>query len=94
MAITGNQTFNNWNWPNAMIFAATVITTIGKFLVTFRVPSPCALSSWNLEESGFGDSPSLGVESGLLHFVLLTTKDLECPWRLSLPARLFSWVLG
>lgn len=30
MAITGNQTFNNWNWPNAMIFAATVITTIGE----------------------------------------------------------------
>ncbi|XP_069879938.1 potassium channel subfamily K member 5 [Dipodomys merriami] len=29
VAITGNQTFNNWNWPNAMIFAATVITTIG-----------------------------------------------------------------
>lgn len=30
VAIMGNQTFNNWNWPNAMIFAATVITTIGK----------------------------------------------------------------
>ncbi|NXQ76786.1 KCNK5 protein, partial [Quiscalus mexicanus] len=29
VAITGNNTFNNWNWPNAVIFAATVITTIG-----------------------------------------------------------------
>lgn len=39
MAITGNQTFNNWNWPNAMIFAATVITTIGKPSEIFRIPS-------------------------------------------------------
>lgn len=39
MAITGNQTFNNWNWPNAMIFAATVITTIGKSSGTFRIPT-------------------------------------------------------
>lgn len=37
MAITGNQTFNNWNWPNAMIFAATVITTIGKCSGTLGV---------------------------------------------------------
>ncbi|XP_072313675.1 potassium channel subfamily K member 5a [Eucyclogobius newberryi] len=29
LTITGNKTFNNWNWPNAVIFAATVITTIG-----------------------------------------------------------------
>uniref|UniRef100_A0A803K799 Potassium channel, two pore domain subfamily K, member 5 n=1 Tax=Xenopus tropicalis TaxID=8364 RepID=A0A803K799_XENTR len=29
VTITGNTTFNNWNWPNAVIFAATVITTIG-----------------------------------------------------------------
>uniref|UniRef100_UPI00398E8585 potassium channel subfamily K member 5a isoform X2 n=1 Tax=Pristiophorus japonicus TaxID=55135 RepID=UPI00398E8585 len=29
VTITGNRTFNNWNWPNAVIFAATVITTIG-----------------------------------------------------------------
>ncbi|XP_063354540.1 potassium channel subfamily K member 5a [Pelmatolapia mariae] len=29
VTITGNKTFNNWNWPNAVIFAATVITTIG-----------------------------------------------------------------
>ncbi|XP_053568651.1 potassium channel subfamily K member 5 [Bombina bombina] len=29
VTITGNHTFNNWNWPNAVIFAATVITTIG-----------------------------------------------------------------
>ncbi|MBN3282278.1 KCNK5 protein, partial [Polyodon spathula] len=29
ITITGNKTFNNWNWPNAVIFAATVITTIG-----------------------------------------------------------------
>lgn len=30
VTITGERTFNNWNWPNAVIFAATVITTIGK----------------------------------------------------------------
>ncbi|XP_077346384.1 potassium channel subfamily K member 5 [Lithobates pipiens] len=29
VTITGNATFNNWNWANAVIFAATVITTIG-----------------------------------------------------------------
>ncbi|KAM9777899.1 potassium channel subfamily K member 5-like [Neosynchiropus ocellatus] len=29
VTITGSNTFNNWNWPNAVIFAATVITTIG-----------------------------------------------------------------
>ncbi|KAK0133646.1 Potassium channel subfamily K member 5 [Merluccius polli] len=29
VTITGRKTFNNWNWPNAVIFAATVITTIG-----------------------------------------------------------------
>ncbi|KAI4905085.1 hypothetical protein NFI96_016809 [Prochilodus magdalenae] len=29
VTITGDRTFNNWNWPNAVIFAATVITTIG-----------------------------------------------------------------
>ncbi|XP_078254893.1 potassium channel subfamily K member 5a isoform X2 [Rhinoraja longicauda] len=29
VTFTGNKTFNNWNWPNAVIFAATVITTIG-----------------------------------------------------------------
>ncbi|XP_062863838.1 potassium channel subfamily K member 5a [Trichomycterus rosablanca] len=29
VTITGERTFNNWNWPNAVIFAATVITTIG-----------------------------------------------------------------
>ncbi|MED6283546.1 hypothetical protein CHARACLAT_009947 [Characodon lateralis] len=29
VTITGSRTFNNWNWPNAVIFAATVITTIG-----------------------------------------------------------------
>ncbi|XP_066559542.1 potassium channel subfamily K member 5 [Amia ocellicauda] len=29
VTITGNKTFNNWNWPNAVIFSATVITTIG-----------------------------------------------------------------
>ncbi|KAM8945341.1 potassium channel subfamily K member 5 [Pelodytes ibericus] len=29
VTLTGNTTFNNWNWPNAVIFAATVITTIG-----------------------------------------------------------------
>lgn len=35
VTITGNKTFNNWNWPNAVIFAATVITTIGKFFWMF-----------------------------------------------------------
>ncbi|KAM4625454.1 potassium channel subfamily K member 5a [Polymixia lowei] len=29
VTITGSKTFNNWNWPNAVIFAATIITTIG-----------------------------------------------------------------
>ncbi|CAK6962122.1 potassium channel subfamily K member 5a [Scomber scombrus] len=29
VTITGKKPFNNWNWPNAVIFAATVITTIG-----------------------------------------------------------------
>ncbi|XP_008124107.2 potassium channel subfamily K member 5 [Anolis carolinensis] len=29
VSIEGNDTFNYWNWPNAVIFAATVITTIG-----------------------------------------------------------------
>ncbi|XP_049917921.1 potassium channel subfamily K member 5-like [Epinephelus moara] len=29
VTITGSKPFNNWNWPNAVIFAATVITTIG-----------------------------------------------------------------
>ncbi|XP_077477572.1 potassium channel subfamily K member 5-like [Stigmatopora argus] len=29
ITISGDKTFNNWNWPNAVIFAATVITTIG-----------------------------------------------------------------
>ncbi|XP_035024821.2 potassium channel subfamily K member 5a [Hippoglossus stenolepis] len=29
VTITGSKFFNNWNWPNAVIFAATVITTIG-----------------------------------------------------------------
>lgn len=34
VTITGSETFNNWNWPNAVIFAATVITTIGKYIST------------------------------------------------------------
>lgn len=29
VSIHGNDTFNYWDWPNAVIFAATVITTIG-----------------------------------------------------------------
>lgn len=33
VTISGTKTFNNWNWPNAVIFAATVITTIGRFLI-------------------------------------------------------------
>lgn len=45
VAITGNNTFNNWNWPNAVIFAATVITTIGKYLLmsTFLAVVFCRL---------------------------------------------------
>ncbi|KAJ7409689.1 Potassium channel subfamily K member 5 [Willisornis vidua] len=39
VAITGNNTFNNWNWPNAVIFAATVITTIGYGNVSPKTPS-------------------------------------------------------
>lgn len=31
VSIDANDTFNYWNWPNAVIFAATVITTIGKY---------------------------------------------------------------
>ncbi|XP_030413138.1 potassium channel subfamily K member 5 [Gopherus evgoodei] len=38
VAITGNNTFNNWNWPNAVIFAATVITTIGYGNVAPKTP--------------------------------------------------------
>lgn len=29
VTVTGEKQFNNWNWENAVIFAATVITTIG-----------------------------------------------------------------
>ncbi|XP_057208470.1 potassium channel subfamily K member 5b isoform X2 [Triplophysa rosa] len=29
VTVTGGKQFNNWNWENAVIFAATVITTIG-----------------------------------------------------------------
>ncbi|XP_036406025.1 potassium channel subfamily K member 5-like isoform X2 [Megalops cyprinoides] len=29
VTITGNKTFNSWNWPKAVVFAATIITTIG-----------------------------------------------------------------
>ncbi|CAM2111327.1 potassium channel subfamily K member 5 isoform X1 [Caretta caretta] len=39
VAITGNKTFNNWNWPNAVIFAATVITTIGYGNVAPKTPA-------------------------------------------------------
>lgn len=31
VSIHGNDTFNYWDWPNAVIFAATVITTIGEY---------------------------------------------------------------
>lgn len=30
VTVTGGKQFNNWNWENAVIFAATVITTIGR----------------------------------------------------------------
>lgn len=32
VTVTGEKQFNNWNWENAVIFAATVITTIGRYL--------------------------------------------------------------
>lgn len=37
VTISGTKTFNNWNWPNAVIFAATVITTIGKLLFFYSL---------------------------------------------------------
>ncbi|XP_010766357.1 potassium channel subfamily K member 5 [Notothenia coriiceps] len=39
VTITGSKTFNNWNWPNAVIFAATVITTIGYGNIAPKTPS-------------------------------------------------------
>lgn len=42
VTITGSKTFNNWNWPNAVIFAATVITTIGVFSRIVRVTTMTA----------------------------------------------------
>ncbi|NP_001088981.1 potassium channel, two pore domain subfamily K, member 5 S homeolog [Xenopus laevis] len=39
VTITGNTTFNNWNWPNAVIFAATVITTIGYGNIAPKTPA-------------------------------------------------------
>uniref|UniRef100_A0A8C2GZD8 Potassium channel, subfamily K, member 5a n=1 Tax=Cyprinus carpio TaxID=7962 RepID=A0A8C2GZD8_CYPCA len=39
ITITGDKTFNNWNWPNAVIFAATVITTIGYGNIAPKTPS-------------------------------------------------------
>ncbi|KAI5607683.1 potassium channel subfamily K member 5, partial [Silurus asotus] len=29
VSITGEKQYNPWIWPNAIIFAATIITTIG-----------------------------------------------------------------
>lgn len=31
VTVTTEKQFNNWSWENAVIFAATVITTIGKY---------------------------------------------------------------
>ncbi|XP_041928900.1 potassium channel subfamily K member 5a [Alosa pseudoharengus] len=39
VTITGDKTFNNWNWPNAVIFAATVITTIGYGNIAPKTPA-------------------------------------------------------
>ncbi|XP_057183027.1 potassium channel subfamily K member 5-like [Triplophysa rosa] len=39
VTIAGDKTFNNWNWPNAVIFAATVITTIGYGNIAPKTPS-------------------------------------------------------
>ncbi|XP_006626426.1 potassium channel subfamily K member 5a [Lepisosteus oculatus] len=38
VTITGTEPFNNWNWPNAVIFAATVITTIGYGNIAPKTP--------------------------------------------------------
>uniref|UniRef100_A0A8D0BF99 Potassium two pore domain channel subfamily K member 5 n=1 Tax=Salvator merianae TaxID=96440 RepID=A0A8D0BF99_SALMN len=39
VSIDANDTFNYWNWPNAVIFAATVITTIGYGNVAPKTPA-------------------------------------------------------
>ncbi|XP_077088256.1 potassium channel subfamily K member 5-like [Siphateles boraxobius] len=39
VTITGDKAFNNWNWPNAVIFAATVITTIGYGNIAPKTPT-------------------------------------------------------
>lgn len=31
VTVTTEKQFNNWSWENAVIFAATVITTIGRY---------------------------------------------------------------
>ncbi|KAK9959401.1 hypothetical protein ABG768_009529 [Culter alburnus] len=38
ITITGDKAFNNWNWPNAVIFAATVVTTIGYGNIAPKTP--------------------------------------------------------
>ena len=32
VSVASKNSFNNWNWQNAVIFAATVITTIGEYI--------------------------------------------------------------
>lgn len=36
VTVTGEKKINNWSWENAVIFAATVITTIGRCIVLLR----------------------------------------------------------
>ncbi len=36
VTVTGEKKINNWSWENAVIFAATVITTIGRHIVLLR----------------------------------------------------------
>lgn len=54
VTISGTKTFNNWNWPNAVIFAATVITTIGEYLIRFDSDSPCTHINTQRLTSGYG----------------------------------------
>lgn len=82
VAITGNQTFNNWNWPNAMIFAATVITTIGKYSGTLRMMPSSTEPYRNIVLVKVKSGRS---QPGLLTLVL---GGFVSPWELAMSGRL------